>query len=255
MSGFNDKLNTTPEWHPRMSPPASFTRQDAAKWQTRLNESIGTRNGRPLTKLAWAPDELRWHPHRMESEPKGYTFPIFIYGSDESGEKIAAPRWVLLERIEPEQFARNWERGRYSRADGSMWDWKGPCPTEQYVELRAHCYHDGQCCPCQGQAQCKCDPLFTCWGNYLDPNERLFEWAKQQMQRAREDSDVQPTREADDFVAPKAQLDVATRHERTIEKQEAEVDEFTAEMTDHWIKNPSSTNGFRKTSSGLYLAE
>ncbi len=255
MSGFDDKLDKTPLWFPRMKPPASYTYQDAAKWQTRLNESIGTRNGRPLTKLAWAPDELRWHPHRMEDEPKGYTFPIFIYGSDEEGEKIAAPRWVLLERIEPEQFAKNWESRRYSRADGSMWDWKGPCPSEQYVELRAHCYHDGQCCPCKGEVQCTCDPLFTCWGKYLDPNERLFEWAKQRMWEAREDSDVKPTTDADDFAAPKAQAESVTRQEVAAAKQEAEATEFENEMVDHWIKNPVSTSGFRKTESGLYLAE
>lgn len=240
-----------------MSPPASFTRLDAAKWQTRLNEAIGTKDGRPIVKLAWAPDELRWYPHRMEDDPVGYTFPIFIYGSDENGEKIAAPRWVLLERIEPEQFAAGWELGRYSRADGSMWDWKGPCPSEKYVELRAHCYHDGECCKCHGDVQCQCDPLFTCWGKYIDPNDRLFEWAKKKVWESLADSDVQPTTEANRFTAPQAQRDMVTREQKRNEKQEAETDKMMEERAADWSRSPLSISieGLKRTASGIYLLE
>jgi hypothetical protein len=75
------------------------------------------------------------------------------------------------------------------------------------------------------------------------------------MWKAREDSDVQPTKDADEFAAPKSQAESVTRQEAAAAKQEAEATEFENEMVDHWIKNPVSTSGFRKSESGLYLID
>jgi hypothetical protein len=256
MSQLDDVLNNAAAWYPRMPPPRSFSRDGAKKYQKRIDSTAGTRDGRPIDKLAWAPDELRWYPHRMEADPVGYTMPLLVYGNDTEGNKVAPPRWLVLERHEPEQYASTWERGRYSRYDGSMWDWKGPCPPERYVELKVHCYHDGECCPCHGD-ECTClnEWQSHCWGKYLDPNDRLLDWIHKTAWEARHDPDVDPTQDMQSFEAPQAQRDVVTREEKRIEKQETEITEFTKEMTDHWIKKPVSIVGLRRTESGLYLVE
>jgi len=75
------------------------------------------------------------------------------------------------------------------------------------------------------------------------------------MWQAREDSDVQPTKDADDFAAPKAQQESVTRQEVAAAKREAEITEFEDVMTKHWINKPVSVGGFTKRDSGLYLAE
>lgn len=252
----DDVLNNAAAWRPRMSPPQSFSYVEVKKFQQRIDDVVGTKDGRPITKLVWAPDELRWYPHRLGQEPIGYTLPIFVYGNDSEGEKVAAPRWVLLERHEPEQYASTWEAGRYSRYDGSIWDWKGPCPSERYVELKAHCYHDGECCPCHGD-ECVCMNEWQahCWGKYLDPNERLLNWIRKTAWEARHDPDVDPTRDMRTFEAPQAQRDAVTRQEKAAERQETEIAEFTEKMTDHWIKKPVSVGGFQKKDNGLYLID
>jgi hypothetical protein len=253
MSELDDTLNNAESWCPRMPPPASFSRLDAAAFQKRIDSITGTRDERSLIKLAWAPDELRWYPHRMTEDPIGYTLPIFVYGNDANGEKVAAPRWVLLERLEPEQYASTWEMGRYSVYDGTVWDWKGPCPSERYIELRAHSYHDGECCPCSGDA-CVCGEQYAhCWGKYLDPNERLLDWIRKVAYEARNDPDVQPTRDIRFFTAPQAQRDAVNAQEQRADRQVAEVDDFTRQMAEFWARKPVSTGGLRRTDSGLYL--
>lgn len=254
MSELDDVLNNASGWTPRMGPPLSFSRLDAAEYQKRIDAITGTRDGRPIVKLAWAPDELRWYPHRMGQDPIGYELPIFVYGNDANGEKVAAPRWVLLERLEPEQYAATWEVGRYSVYDGSVWDWKGPCPSERYIELRAHCYHDGECCSCHTDT-CECGEQYAhCWGRYLDPNERLLDWIKKISWEARRDPDVNPTQDVRYFSAPQAQRDSVTAQEQRVVKQVEDVDDFTRQMAEFWNRNPTSvTPRVRRTDSGLYL--
>ena len=98
-------------WRPNMAAPRSVNQ---TAFQKRIDEIVGTRDGRSIVKLAWAPDEKRWRPHPHGVEPPGYTFPIFIAYHDIEGNEVAAPRWVLLERIEWEQYAKEWEDRRYN---------------------------------------------------------------------------------------------------------------------------------------------
>lgn len=255
MSQLDDVYNNAAAWRPRMSQPLSFTSEDAAEFQKLIDAVTGTRDGRPINKLAWAPDELRWYPHRMGEPAPGYTLPIFYYGNDAQGEKIAAPRWVLLERLDPPQYEATWEKGRYSVYDGSVWDWRGPCPPERYVELRVHCVHDGQCCPCHGP-ECICMGEWEhCWGHYLDPNNDLLEWVQRTIKASMADPEVKPTEDVRTFSAPQGQRDMLTRTQRQQDKQEAEIDEFTDYMANEWARHQVSVpvNGLKKTKSGLYL--
>lgn len=236
------------------SPPRGF---NAAAYQKRIDSIVGTRNGRPIVKLAWAPAERRWMPHRMEDEPQGYIFPIFCHGKDANGQLTAPDRWVLLERIEPPQFAPTWEAGRYSRYDGSLWDWKGPLPDEKYIELRAYGYHDGNCCSCIGD-ECKCGVEYNhCWGQYREPDEGLLQWIAQKAWEARHDTDVQPDRDIRAFEAPQAQRDVVAHQERVKQQEDTEMELFDREMRNVFLKQACviPVDGFKRTDAGLIVPQ
>jgi len=223
-----------------MSFPVNFNH---AAYQKRIDDLVGTRDGRPLIKLAWAPDELRWMPHKLGEEPAGYTYPIFCTGKNEDGEFKAPERWVLLERIEPEQYAGSWEAKRYANWHGTVYDVKGPCPSEKYVELRCHSYHDGECCVCEGDT-CECGELYNhCWGRYAEPDEHLLNWIRKTAWEARQDSDVKPTEDADTFTAPNAQRDLINQLAAAEANEKAVISELDKEVTDYWVKQPHSTGG------------
>lgn len=234
------------------SPPRGF---DRAAYQKRIDDLVGTRDGRSIMKLAWGPEERRWMPHRMEDEPQGYIFPIFCNGKDADGELTCPDRWVLLERIEPQQFAPTWELGRYSRYDGSMWDWKGPLPDEKYIELRAHCYHDGKCCPCLGN-ECVCGEKYAhCWGKYVEPDEGLMDWIRKVAWESKHDPDVQPTQDIRQFQSTHAQQELRSNMLNAQEKDKVDHEEFSRHMLEHWNKKPASVviNGTKTTDAGIIL--
>jgi hypothetical protein len=238
-------------WLPNQPVPSHV---DVVSWQTRIDAIVGTKDARSIVKLAWAPSELRWYPHPYHAPPPGYTFPIFHAFTTAAGELVAAPRWVLLERVEPEQYGPTWELGRFSVYDGQLWDWKGPCPSERYTELRCHAAHDGICCPCLGET-CECGVDYDhCWGQYLDPNDRLLDWIRETNYYVQRDSDVKPTQDVRFFEAPQAQQKLGTTLKEAQQKKKEEDRKFSEHMLSHWERKPHSTNGFKKTESGLYLA-
>ena len=246
-------------WTPNMVPPLSFSNKDHAAYQKRIDSIVGTRDGRSIIKLAWAPLEKRWRPHACGDEPPGYTFPIFIAYHDADGNEVAAPRWVLLERLEPEQFARMWEDQRYTieeekrwfdgvqwhtSGDGRLWDWKGPCPDERYVELWCHAFHDGICCPCIKYGLCECGEQYEhCWGRYLDPNDRLIDWITKASYGARNDPDVKPTADIRYFEAPEAQRELAKTLTDAQQESKEQAIRFNEHMLSHWNRKPVSTSG------------
>ena len=238
-------------WVPNMLPPSAF---DRAAYQKRIDEIVGTRDGRPIVLLAWAPTEYRWMPHALPSDPIGYTLPIFCVGKNAEGEFIAPPRYVLLQRAEPQHYAQTWEGTRYSVHNGQVWDWKGPCPPERYTELRAHCYHDGECCPCHGET-CECGEDYAhCWGKYLEPNENLLNWIRKVNYEAQSDKDVDPNRDANRHTAPNAQREWVGEQQKAEEKRIIEIDEFDREMQDFWNRKPVTPN-LKKTESGIILLD
>ena len=220
-------------WVPDMAPPSYF---DSAAFQKRIDLITGTRNGKSLIKLVWAPADKRWTPC-PHNKPVGYTFPIFVAYTTADGEHVAAPRWVLLERIEPEQFAPTWEKGRYTMEDGVLWDWKGPCPNEYYAELRCVTQHDGLCCPCLSDT-CECGRDYDhCWGRYLEPNERTLDWVRQVFWESTHDRDVNPTT---NVVALDAQQQLATTILEQQERKRQRQREFNQSMLSFWERKPHS---------------
>jgi hypothetical protein len=230
--------------------PSNFNQ---AAYQQKIDRIVGVRNGEPLIKLAWAPDELRWTPHKLGDAPPGYTFPIFYAGKDEAGHYLGAERWVLLERIEWEQFGPVWEAGRYTTWQGFVWDLKGPCPSERYTELRCHSNHDGDCCPCIGDA-CECGEQYDhCWGKYLEPDEHLLNWIRKVSWEAARDPDVDPTKDIRFFETPHAQRELINNQQAVKAKEDADVSAFDKEAVDLFIRNPHTTAGLKKTEGGLYI--
>jgi hypothetical protein len=211
---------------------------DQAAFQKRIDAVTGTKDGRPLIKLAWAPDELRWMPHALGTDPIGYTFPIFCNGRNPDGSFNVPELWVLLERLEPQQFAPLWEAGRYVNHQGTMYDLRGPCPNEKYVELRCHSYHDGVCCPCLGDS-CKCNETFHCWGKYAAPDEHLLEWIRWVAYESRQDRDVNPAQDIREFESTHAQQELKGRILAEQEKRD-EVTDLDKSIVDYWVKQPHS---------------
>lgn len=235
-------------WYVSVSPPASFGYKEQAAFQKRIDAIAGTKDSRPLIKLAWAPDELRWMPHRMGDDAPGYVYPIFCTGRNEDGQFVAPRRWVLLERIEPEQYSFTWEAKRYINWHGVVWDVKGPCPSEKYVELRCHSYHDGECCPCLGEA-CECGEKYDhCWGRYAEPNERLLDWIRWTVWESKQDSDVKPTEDERTFTAPNAQRELVAQVAATAAAAASQFDDLDKDVTDYWERKPHSV-----TKSGIVL--
>ena len=235
-------------WNPNEPAPSNF---DQAAYQQKINDIVGTKDTRPIIKLAWAPQEFRWWPIRVhEEEVKGYTFPIFHAYTTSNGELVAAPRWVLLERIEPEQFAPTeqfWEAKRYGYDDGSLWDLTGPCPSEKYIELRCHAYHDGVCCACIGTT-CKCGIEYAhCWGKYAEPDENLLNWIRKKNWEAQHDKDVSPNADVRYFEANQAQGDWQSEVLSRREQQKEDRRKYNEYMLDHWDRKPHSVGGIIQT--------
>lgn len=229
---------------------------DQAAYQKRIDAIVGSRDGRPLIKLAWAPDELRWMPHKLGSPPPGYTFPIFYLGKDTDGTYLGAEGWVLLERLEWEQFGPVWEQARYTKWKGDIWDLKGPCPSDRYVELRFHSNHDGDCCPCTGNT-CTCGEQYDhCWGKYAEPDESLLNWIRQTAWEAARDPDVDPTADIRYFESPHAQRELANTAEAMMAERDAATADFDKEAVDLFIRSPHTVSGgFTKQTSGLFLPD
>ncbi len=230
-------------WEANEPPPSNF---DQSAFQSRIDQVVGTRDGRPIIKLAWAPQEFRWYPHVMGEEPPGYVFPIFHAFTTSEGDLVAAPRWVLLERIEPEQYAPTeqfWEARRYQYDNGELWDMTGPIPSEKYVELRCHTSHDGVCCPCLGDT-CSCGLEYAhCWGRYIEPNDRLLNWVKKKNWETLHDKDVNPTQDIRFFESNEAQRDLASEIRNGQKQRREDIKVYSDYMANHWERKPHSVGG------------
>lgn len=251
LDDYSDKL----KWVPEMRPPASFSAEDVTRYQRQIDSIVGTSKGKSIIKLAWAPSELRWRPYNMVSgEALGYTFPIFIAGWDEFGVEIAAPRWVLLERAEPEQYAPGWTAQRYMMFKGDVWDAKGPCPDERYTELRCHGYHDTNCCPCRGY-QCVCEDV-GCWGLYADPNEDLLQWIRDAVELLKGDSDIKPLQDARFFESPNAQRETENQIVTADEAERITRHQLVKDMEPWTVRNRvgALVPGTSRTKAGLIVS-
>lgn len=187
-----------------MRRPLGFTIEDAERFQKLIDRLTGISRDQPIIKLVWAPEVFEWRPYPLGSNPTGYTFPSFLALWDKDGNEVAAPRWALMERCEPEQYLREWENERYIFLDtpdrvtlyddqgnvavekGKMHDAKGPPPEGgMYTRWHVHAAHQDGCCLRAGNEH-------HCWGYYAPPNETLLRHIGKAAWAARNDKEIDP---------------------------------------------------------------
>lgn len=201
-----DPINMPEKWTPRMRKPLGFDTVAQIRFQKYIDRITGlSHGGHSILKLEWGPDVLGWQPYPHGSNPIGYTQPTWLALWDSEGNDVAAPRWVLSQRCEPEQYMPGWEDGRWVWMDtpnrvvlyddlgneitekGKLHDVKGdPPPNGLYTPLHCHTVHHSGCCLRPRNET-------HCWGFYLPPNEALLELIAEMAGDARTRKDVNPT--------------------------------------------------------------
>lgn len=160
----HDGLNDPREWFRTLSPP--FFNRSA--FQRKIDKTVGlSARGKSIILLRWAWESSYEMFGKLRQRYSFLTLPI--KGVD---VEFSVPRWVIEQRIEPEQFKPSWEQTRYvvdpstivhdpatAKYDeegeltyagdliyaGDKLD-KGPCPNEWFQNLWMIADHDGQCC-------------------------------------------------------------------------------------------------------------
>ena len=118
-------LNDEKSWLKSQPTDAPLSRDEIASIQKEIDSIIGTGGGgNPILKLVWNGDQDYWEEFYIEwnafGEPtKSVKRPQILYRSIWSDDKkkfikdIFVPRWLLLRRAEPEQYAKNWKQFSY----------------------------------------------------------------------------------------------------------------------------------------------
>lgn len=184
-----DPLNCPEKWTPGMSKPWGFDSKAQVRFQKAIDRIVGlSHGGHSIIKLEWAPDVYEWRPYALGSNPTGYTLPYWLALWDVNGNEVAAPRWVLHERGEPEQYLPGWENDRWVMLEGKMHDAKGdPPPDGIYTRWHRHIAHHSACCSRTGNED-------DCWGFYVEPNEDLLQYIGKMAWQARNDKEIDPTK-------------------------------------------------------------
>jgi hypothetical protein len=186
-----------------MRPPFGI---EVRTFQKLIDRIVGTFRDQSIIKLEWGPDVLGWQPYPHGSDPIGYTQPSWLACWDSEGNDVGAPRWVLSQRCEPEQYLPGWEDGRWVWLDtpnrvvlyddqgneitekGKLHDVKGdPPPNGLYTPWHCHTDHHSGCCLRPRNEE-------HCWGFYVPPNQALLEFIAEQAWLARQVREVDPTR-------------------------------------------------------------
>lgn len=161
------------------------------RWQKRFDDTFGlNKRGKPCFKLVWSGDRKYWHDYfwDWDSYGKGTKLeqrPLVLWKKVNlpNGDYVDLfpPRWLILSRIEPEQYADNWKReswvmdakrgpvtinplnGELMRA-GQMKQIRPDNPPEDFWQVwEVLGEHDAFCCEAmQGD----------CYGSYREPKEK-----------------------------------------------------------------------------------
>lgn len=134
-------------------------------YQRRLDQTTGVSGA---VTLKWAPDWQVFKARAIGESIDEETTPAQSALTDARGRSVAPPRWMLVERIEPEQYVRDWDRNRWFNdpRDGRLHDLRGPCPSKYFRWYMTIAAHDYRCCELRHANN------FVCWGYYKPPGEQ-----------------------------------------------------------------------------------
>lgn len=172
-----DDLNDPRQWFRTLNPPL-FPRQKYQKRIDGITELTVRKQSKILLRWAWESSYVLFG--KLKQRYCFLTLPV--KGVD---VEFSIPRWVVEERIEPEQIRESWDSNRFvldpstvvNDVDpetgkvrkvihaGDKLD-KGECPREWFRNLWVIADHDGLCCKKAEQMN------RACWGYYRHPDER-----------------------------------------------------------------------------------
>lgn len=171
-------LNDPVEWvqHPQYDPPCSA--EDVARWQARIDSVAGTtRDNKSIVRLVWNGDRRYWKEYNTDWDlagrpTKSVKRPQVLYKSvtDSDGRLLFdafVPRWLLMTRIEPEQYAPTWARDimiHHPVLKRSVPIKPTTPPKEMYMWLQTIGEHDEHCCRLAAQNEA------SCYGRYARPS-------------------------------------------------------------------------------------
>ena len=175
-------LNNKQVWamSPAYHAPA---RVDIRHWQKEIDSIIGTTRGNEsIIKLVWNGDRRFWREMFMRWDNLGqpidatpFKRPIVRYKAlrKPNGELVRdvfPPRWILLMRLEPEQFADNWAAESYLPApeiNGLKLTRPETPPSVYWLWFATVGDHNGHCCVAAEKNEEKC------YGKYAPPEACL----------------------------------------------------------------------------------
>ena len=180
-AGRNVVLDDPEQWDGlSFDPPDSV---DVAQIQREIDSIVGTTRGNQIVRLVWNGDKRYWRTIVREWDVTGVPVeyvkrPIVlfrsIYGSHRKWERdVFVPRWLLLTRIEPEQYVPGWERS------SKIWDpernryiqIKPPTPPDEWYEWFMTIAEHGPTC-------CMDAEPYKCYGKYAPPRASFPELYK-----------------------------------------------------------------------------
>jgi hypothetical protein len=168
--------------------------EQVAAYQARIAAVVGTSNDRSIAKLVWNADKRFWREICVSWDTTGKAIefirrPIVLYRTrrDQTGKvlhDVPVPRWLILTRLEPEQYAGTWardsrvwfpDRGQYVQVKPET-----PPADGWYVWLMTIAEHDAWCCRMAAEED------RACYGLYADPGCGIRELEKMRagMERA-----------------------------------------------------------------------
>lgn len=209
--------------------------EQVAAYQTRIDSIIGTSNGNSIAKLVWNADKRYWRDICIswDSTGKAIEFskrPIVLYKTAREADgkflyDVPVPRWLLLTRLEPEQYAGSWAR------DSRVWfpdrqqyvqvKPETPPPDGWYVWFMTIAEHDAWCC------RYAAEEVRTCYGLYADPGRGV-----QELERLRKGMDAANLPESTPFDSPDRTTRKLREHgvnnyvEQSMKKFDTEVSKF-----------------------------
>jgi len=200
------------------SPPAAV---DVKEFQQKINRIMGLSKDRhPIVRLVWAGSKDTFSKFYCEWTEAGfgtktelrakYKFAqIRIPGTPDVID-VPPARWILEERIEPEQYYASWEAARWVIKESKRVERRPLPPTDGYYShLLTIAVHNEHCC-----SIAKRDKV-VCWGQYREPAQFDLDNLKQAKAR----------RDADHFVDPYAPLS-----DETLDRTDAEVSNRVTEL-------------------------